>query len=134
VVSNDPRRATDVEERAGVRAADERPDELGTLARIFALLILYRPRIDQPAMKGTHEWTIHAVVKTAVRLRGHARIEKHKATSPAGMRLGRIAVSVAMREDDELDSTAEIARGHRTFRLRGVVVVERGDPFFSIRR
>jgi hypothetical protein len=51
----------------------------------------------------------------------------------AGVRLRRVAISIAVREDDELARRAQIAHGQRLLRLRRVVVVERRNTVAAIR-
>src|SRR5258706_532119 len=127
-------RPPDVEHRPAARLCHERTDEFGALGRVLALLVLDGLGVDQASVERTHKRTIRAVVEAAVGLGRHSGVEKYEAAAAARVRLSRVAIAIAMRQDNELRSAAQVARRHRLLRLRCVVEVESGDPRTTIWR
>src|SRR5258705_10939499 len=110
---DDAGRPTDVEQRLACGARHERTDETGALNRVVALLVLDGAGVDHTAMERADQRAVDAVVEPAVRLRRHARVEEHQAALTAGVRLRRISVAIAVRQDDELGGATQVAGGQR---------------------
>ena len=72
--------------------------------------------------------TIDALIKPAVRVGGHDRVEKHQTADAAARGRRRISVSVTVRKPHECGSAAQVAGFDPRLGLRVVFERERRDP------
>ena len=127
MAGDDAGRAADVEHRAQAGRFEKRSRERGRGARVLLLLRLNRVGVDQPAVERADQRPVDPVVEPAVGLAGHARVEEHQPAPAAGVRLGRVAVAIALGDDNEAIGAAQVAGLDRACRLGGVVEAERRD-------
>jgi hypothetical protein len=134
MVRHHARGSADVEQGPQRRALEKWPREPGTFDGVLSLLALDGLRIDRPAMKRADERPVDAVIEARVCGRRHPRVEKHQTARGAGVRFGGKAIAIAMGDHHERRAAAQVARGDRFLRLRGIVVGEGSDPLRPIRR